>query len=154
MKVQYRPDNDTFTKYETPIAKGNNLGQVEVSAFPAPVPLGGESHYQSAGPSGFEVEANVVANRVSLMKLYVGIPATLAAGPYYVVVVDKAVALANGDLSILPTPKLSAGGEIFFWEPPGGAVFYNGIRVALSSTPVVYTSVAEKCSVSAWYVTI
>jgi hypothetical protein len=150
MEVQYRNPDITITDKEIVLAKANNQGILEVIASSGPVPPGGETLY---APTAYTAETNV-AGPVALTKLYVGLNSPLVgSGPFYVVVVDSAGPLVSTvDLSVIATPPLTAAGDFFYWEPPGGAQFVNGISVAISSTPLLYTATSELCAVSLWTV--
>lgn len=150
MMVQYRATDIVLPDNNTAIAKANVNGVLLTSSVvPTPASFE-ETLYQTGDASGFAVETPGPVATCVLYKLYVGLPAAIVGGPFYVVVVDKGGAIIAGDRSIIPTPELSNAGELFYWEPPGGAKFSAGIRVALSTTPVLYTATAQTCSVSMW----
>lgn len=163
MEVQYRNPDTAVAAGNRIAPKGDAAGRTIVTGdAAAPVPVTGavaetppdltafgRATYKTSDvdPTGFEVASNVAGASRVLEILYVGLPAALGGpGPYYVVVVDKAAALVGGEASVLPTPKLTAAGDLFFWEPPDGFLFADGIKVALSSTPVIYTAVADQIS--------
>ncbi len=152
MNVQYRSTPVVLTDQMTAIAEGDASGRLLVTAAPPTPATFSEVHsIVTGGATGFAVSTLGPQVECVLTKLYVGVKASLATpGTYFVVIVDKLGALVNGDRSIIPTPKITTGGELFFWEPPGGVKFSNGIAVALSSTPLLYTAVAEECTVSGW----
>lgn len=150
MNVQYRNPDITLVNKQTAIAKSNNAGILEVISSPGPVPVGGETLYATGA---YVSQSVMVSSPVALTKLYVGLNAPLVGtGPFYVVVVDSAIALAGGEVSIIPTPPMTSAGDFFYWEPPGGVQFSSGIAVAISSTPLVYTVTTELCAVSIWTV--
>lgn len=151
MNVQYRAVDIVLADQFTAIAKSNDAGILLVAAAPPSPATFSETLFTTAGGTGFAVETAGPIVECVLTKLYVTLPYPLVgAAPYFVVVVDKAAALVNGDRSILPTPVMTTPGQTYLLEPPGGILFTAGIRVALSSTPVLYTSVLEECSVSGW----
>lgn len=153
MNVQYRAVDIVLADQFTAIAKCNPAGVLEVSVAPPSPASFAETLFTTSGGTGFAVETAGPIVECVLTKLYVSLPYPLVGvGPYFVVVVDKVAALVNGDRSILPTPVMTTPGQTYLLEPPGGIKFTTGIRVALSSTPVLYTAVLEECSVSGWTV--
>lgn len=149
MDVQYRNPDIALVNNQTALAKSDTAGRLDVvgSVAPAPVPAGAETVTESvAFATSF-----AYAGPFALTKLYLSLDATLTgAGPFYVHITDAVGAPAAGAASLLPTPKMTAAGDFFFWEPPGGAQFVNGIYIVLSTTPFLYTASAEPFAASIW----
>lgn len=151
--VQYRLVDLVLSDKQTALAKANAAGILVVDLAPPSPASFAETPFRTAGATKFAVETAGPAVACVLMKLYLMLPDPLVgAGPYYPIICDKAAAIAPGDVSIVPTPKMTTAGQLYFLEPPGGIEFSNGIRVALSSTPMIYAAVAEQCSVAGWTV--
>lgn len=139
------------------VVTGDAAAPVPTTPAPADLTAYGRDVYRTAGPTFYENEANVPAPgggaypRV-LELLYVQLGKVLAnAGvDLYVLVVDKAAAIAVGDGSVTPMPYLARAGEMIVWEPPEGFRFANGIRIIVSTDPNVYAApgVAEPISVT------
>lgn len=151
--VQFRDPDIVLTDKMTAIPKANAAGVLLVdAAAPSPAAFA-ETPFATLDVSGYDVVTLGPQVACVLVKLYVGMPEVLVgAGPYYVVILDVLGAPVGGERSVVPTPKITAAGQLYFFEPPGGAKFDNGIAVALSSTPVLYTAVGELCSVKGWTV--
>ena len=153
MNVQYRNLGLGLAINQFATAKSDDEGRLEIvgSISPAPVPPGAETLAQS---SGF-VTAYTIAGPVALTKLYLSLDAPLTgAGPFYVCIFDSNGApMFPAAQALIPTPKMSNAGDFFFWEPPGGAQFANGIYITLSSTPAFASAVgSEPFVVSIWTV--
>ena len=153
MDVQYRNYSLGLVNNQTAFAKSDTEGRIEVvgSVSPVPVPPGKETLVQSAG----FVTAYVLAGAVALTKLYLSLDVPLTgAGPFYVFIFDSAVAPGLPAQSVIPTPKMTSAGDFFYWEPPGGAQFVNGIYITISTTPVLGSSIpgTEPFAVSLWTV--
>ncbi len=154
--VQYRAVDLVLNPDNTAPAKGDVAGRTVVvpdAAVPFVVVVGpqsltayGRTVYRTAGATAYEATSSVaVASRV-LELLYVNLPSPVAAGTYWVMVLDKAGAPAGGDISVTPTAAMTTAGQLFTWEPPDGFLFTAGIQVALSTTPDVYTASAIQIS--------
>lgn len=152
MDVQYRNYSPGLVNNQTAIAKGDTDGRLEVvgSISPAPVPPGVETLTES---SGF-VTSFALAGAFALTKLYLSLNAPLTgAGPFYVFIYDANAAPAFPAQSLIPTPKMANAGDFFFWEPPGGVQFANGIYVTMSTTPFVAAAAGtEPFAISIWTV--
>jgi hypothetical protein len=162
-EVEYRQVDPALSTGTKTVPKGDPAGRtvvatdatapLDVAVQPTDLTADGRSVYRTAagaGPNfGFENEAVVPAPgggaypRV-LELLYVQLLATPvnANVKYYPLVVDKAAAVANNDLSATPLTRLDAGGDMAVWEPPEGFLFTSGIRVIISATPDFYTPMA------------
>lgn len=153
MNVQYRnPDILPLPDKGTAIAKGDSVGRLEVvgSISPSPAPVGAETLAQS---SGFVTDYSLVG-AVALTKMYLSLNAPLTgAGPFYVAIFDSSGAPAFHAQALIPSPKMTSAGDFFYWEPPGGVQFANGIYITLSTTPAVVTAAGtEPFVVSLWTV--
>lgn len=118
---------------------------VIVEVGPADLTAFGRTTYRTAGPTRYENEAAVAAVSRVVELCYVQLGAVLVgAGPFYVLVVDTAVAIVAGDASAASMPVMTATpvAQMVVWEPPDGFLFTAGIRVIVSSTPNIYTAPA------------
>lgn len=152
MNVQYRNLGLSLAVNQFATAKADDEGRIEVvgSISPAPVPPGVETVSES---SGF-VTSFALAGTFALTKLYLSLNAPLTgAGPFYVFIYDANAAPGFPAQSLIPTPKMANAGDFFFWEPPGGARFSNGIYITMSTTPFVAAAAGtEPFAVSIWTV--
>lgn len=152
MDVQYRNPDITLVNNQTAFAKSDTAGRIEVvgSISPAPTPAGVETLTESAG----FVTSFVFAGAFALTKLYLSLNEPLTgAGPFYVFIFDSAAAPLFPAQSVIPTPKMASAGDFFFWEPPGGVQFANGIYVTMSTTPFVAAAAGtEPFAISIWTV--
>lgn len=144
--VQYRDPDVVLPLSQTAIPKGDAAGRTVVTAdAPIPVapvePTPAGTVYRTPGPTFFETEAVIAAVSRVLEILYIQVGAVLVnAAPLYPLIIDKAGAIVGGDGSASPLAKISAVGDLVYWEPPGGFLFTTGLRVIVSSTPVFYTA--------------
>lgn len=144
--VQYRNPDITLPVEQTAIPKGDIAGRTVITVDdPIPVtpvePTPAGTVYRTAGPTFYETEAVIAAVPRVLEILYIQAAAALTnAAPLYPLIVDKAGVIGGGDGSASPLPKISAAGDLVYWEPPGGFLFTAGMRVIVSSTPVFYTA--------------
>ncbi len=147
--VQYRTFDPSLGHTQTAIPKGDASGRMIVTGeADAPLPivitpdsLASTTLYRTAGPTFYETQSAISAVSVIVELLYVQLGATLLnAAPLYALVIDKNSAVAASDGSAVPFPKMTVVGEMIVWEPPGGFLFANGVRVIVSSTPNIYTA--------------
>lgn len=144
--VQYRDPDEAIAAGTTIVPKGDTAGRTVITAdAPIPVapvePTPTGTPYRTSGPTFFENEAVIAAVPRVLEMLYIQVGAVLVnAAPLYPLIVDKAGAVVANDGSASPLPKISAVGDMVFWEPPGGFLFTAGLRVIVSSTPDIYTA--------------
>ena len=152
MNVQYRNLGLGLAVNQFATAKGDDEGRVEVvgSISPAPVPPGVETVSES---SGF-VTSFLLAGAFALTKLYLSLNAPLTgAGPFYVCIFDSSGAPTFPAQALIPSPKMANAGDFFFWEPPGGVQFANGIYITMSTTPFLAAAAGtEPFAVSLWTV--
>ena len=149
MEVQYRDPDVTIASNQTILAKGNAQGILEVIASVGPTPPGSETYDGSANFTNSYVYVGAFA----LTKLYLSLNSPLTgAGPFYAHITDSAGAPGAGSAGLIPTPKMTSAGDFFYWEPPGGVQFSNGIYIAMSTTPFLYTAAAEPFAVTIWTV--
>lgn len=152
MDVQYRNPDITLVNNQTAIAKSDTAGRIEVvgSISPAPVPSGVETVSES---TGFVTSFSLVG-AFALTKLYLSLNDPLTgAGPFYVCIFDSNGAPTFPAQALIPSPKMANAGDFFFWEPPGGVQFANGIYITMSTTPFLAAAAGtEPFAVSLWTV--